>query len=204
MLGFNLFLFAGGAGTNSLEVIEVSVVEEKPKVGRYKKWERKRRDVVLTVCAVLLFIGQIVLATVYYNFYRISALVYLGWILMAVAIIIGGLSWYAVRRQSQTEDREWLTNTVLVDTRIYEVIRHPVYFSLMLYVVSLMLISQFWLSIIFGGPIIGYLYWVMRLEEWASVDKFGEEYVDYMDRVPRINVVAGLRRYWKKRKGQQY
>jgi len=179
-------------------------MEQKPKVGRYKKWERRRRDVVLTACAALLFIGQIVLATIYYNFYRVSALSYLGWILMAVAIFVFGLSWYAVRRQKLTEDREWLQDTVLVDTGIYEVIRHPVYFGFMLYVISLILLSQHWLSIIFGVPIIAYLYWLMRLEEWASVDKYGEEYVDYMDRVPRLNIVAGLRRYYRKRKGQQY
>jgi len=72
----------------------------------------------------------------------------------------------------------------------------------MLYAVSLILLSQHWLSIIFGVPIIAYLYWLMRLEEWASVDKYGEEYVDYMDRVPRLNIVAGLRRYYRKRKGR--
>jgi len=175
------------------------MMEEKPKVGRYKKWERRRRDVWLTAIAVLLFIGQIVLATIYH---RTSALGYVGWILMAIAIFVfGGLSWYAVRRQSQTEDREWLQSTVLVDTGIYEVIRHPVYFSFMLYVAALMFLSQHWLSIIFGVPIIVYLYWLMRLEEWANVDKYGEEYVDYMDRVPRLNIFAGLRRYYKKRKG---
>ena len=153
---------------------------------------------------MLLFFGQIVLATIYYNFYRVSALSYLGWTLMAVAIVVVGLSWYAVRRQSLTEDREWLENTVLVDTGIYEVIRHPVYFSFIIYVVSLILISQHWLSIIFGVSIVGYLYWAMALEEWANVDKFGEEYVDYIGRVPRLNIVAGLGRYFRKRKGQQY
>jgi protein-S-isoprenylcysteine O-methyltransferase Ste14 len=109
-----------------------------------------------------------------------------------------------VRRQRLTEDREWLENTVLVDTGIYEVIRHPVYFSFMIYVVSLMLLSRHWLSIIFGVSIIAYLYWLMRLEEWVNVDKYGEEYVDYMDRVPRLNIIAGLINYYKKRKGQQY
>lgn len=178
------------------------MMEEKPKVGRYKKWERRRRDVALTACAVLLFVGQIVLATIYH---RVGALDYVGWTLMAIAIFVfGGLSWYAVRRQKLTEDREWLENTVLVDTGIYEVIRHPVYFSFMIYVVSLMLLSQHWLSIIFGMPIIAYLYWLMRLEEWANVDKYGEEYVDYMDRVPRLNIIAGLINYYKKRKGQRY
>ena len=178
------------------------MMEEKPKVGRYKKWERRRRDVALTACAVLLFAGQIVLATIYH---RVGALGYVGWTLMAIAIFVfGGLSWYAVRRQRLTEDREWLENTVLVDTGIYEVIRHPVYFSFMIYVVSLMLLSQHWLSIIFGMPIIAYLYWLMRLEEWANVDKYGEEYVDYMDRVPRLNIIAGLINYYKKRKGQRY
>ena len=176
------------------------MMEGKPKVGRYIKWERRRRDVVLTACAVLFFIGQIVLATIYH---RTGALGYFGWVVMGIAIFVFGiLSWYAVRKQKLTEDREWLQDTVLVDTGIYEVIRHPVYFSFMLYAISLILLSQHWLSIVFGVPVIAYLYWLMRLEEWANVDKFGEEYVDYMERVPRLNIITGLRRYLQKRKAQ--
>jgi len=181
------------------------MIEKKPKVGRYKKWERRRRDVTFTVAAVLFFIAQVVMCIILYNFYKIDGLMILGWILMAIAMFgVGGLSWYAVRRQSRTEDREWLQNMGLVDTGIYEVIRHPVYFSFVLYVVALMLISQHWVIVILGIPVVAYLYWLMKLEEWASVDKFGEEYVDYMDRVPRLNIVAGLINYYRKRKGQQY
>ena len=171
---------------------------ERPEVSRYRKWERRRRDVVLAACAALLFVGQIVLAIV---FHRTDAVSYLGWILIAVAIVFGGFSWYAVRRQRLIEDREWLENTVLVDTGIYEIIRHPVYLSFMIYVVAMILISRHWLSIIFGVPIIIYLYWLMKIKEWVSVDNFGEEYVNYMEKVPRLNVITGLFNYWKKRKG---
>ena len=181
------------------------MMEQKPKVGRYKKWERRRRDVVLMICAALLFIGQVVMCGIASNFYGVSGLMILGWIVMGIAIFgVGGLSWYAVSHQSQIEDREWLKDTVLVDTGIYEVIRHPVYFGFMLCVVALMFISQHWVTIILGIPVVAYLYWVMKQEEWASVDKYGEEYVDYMDRVPRLNIVTGLINYIKKRKGQQY
>ena len=180
------------------------MMEQKPKVGRYKKWQRRRRDVVLTVIATLFFIAQVVWCIIAYNQVA-TALMVLGWILMGISVFgIGGLSWYAVRRQTMTEDREWLQDTVLVDTGIYEVIRHPVYFSFMLYVISLMLISQHWITMILGIPVIAYLYWLMRLEEWANVDKFGEEYVDYMDRVPRMNIISGLKHYIEKRKESQY
>ncbi|MFC1998528.1 methyltransferase family protein [Chloroflexota bacterium] len=180
------------------------MMEQKPKVGRYKKWERRRRDVVFTSLAVLFFIAQVVMCIILYNQYT-DGLMILGWIVMGIAIFgVGGLSWYAVSHQTQIEDREWLKDTVLVDTGIYEVIRHPVYFSFMLYVIALMFISQHWVTIILGIPVVAYLYWTMKQEEWASVDKFGEEYVDYMDRVPRLNIVTGLINYYKKRKGQQY
>jgi len=180
------------------------MMEQKPKVGRYKKWERRRRDVVFTSLAVLFFIAQVVMCIILYNQY-IDGLMILGWIVMGIAIFgVGGLSWYAVSHQTQIEDREWLKDTVLVDTGIYEVIRHPVYFSFMLYVIALMFISQHWVTIILGIPVVAYLYWTMKQEEWASVDKYGEEYVDYMDRVPRLNIVTGLINYIKKRKGQQY
>ena len=174
---------------------------EKPKVGRYKKWQRRERDVLLSIAAVVLFIGQVAMCIVAYNFYGIGALLYPGWILMVAAIIVGVLSWYAAKRQSRTEDREWLENTVLVDTGIYEVIRHPVYFCFMLFVVSLMFISH-WVTIILGVPIVWYLYELMKVEEWINIDKFGEEYTDYTDRVPRMNFVSGLIRFYRKRKDQ--
>lgn len=61
-----------------------------------------------------------------------------------------------------------------------------------MYPVTLMLISQHWLSPILGFPLVVYLCFVMRREEQANLVEFGEDYRQYMERVPRTNFVAGV------------
>jgi len=39
-----------------------------------------------------------------------------------------------------------------------------------------------------------------REEDQRLMEKFGDDYVDYMKRVPRINVFLGLYRWLKRRK----
>jgi len=43
-----------------------------------------------------------------------------------------------------------------------------------------------------GFPLVVYLYFVMRREERAHLVEFGEDYRQYMERVPRTNFVAGV------------
>ena len=56
------------------------------------------------------------------------------------------------------------------------------------------IIAQKWFSIVTGAALIAQL-WVQIIEEEKSdVEKFGKAYEDYMRRVPRINLSAGILR----------
>jgi protein-S-isoprenylcysteine O-methyltransferase Ste14 len=70
----------------------------------------------------------------------------------------------------------------------------------MLLILALMLISQHWLSIIFGLPIVVFLYLGMRMEEQSNINKFGDHYIRYMDRVPRMNFLAGVIRLLQRKR----
>jgi len=46
------------------------------------------------------------------------------------------------------------------------------------------------------------LYFAMLEEEKGNIEKFGDAYKEYMRRVPRINLIAGIMRFLKKSSSQ--
>jgi len=57
---------------------------------------------------------------------------------------------------------------------------------------ALILMTQHWISLIIGLMLIGLLSSAMVMEERENLEKFGDAYRDYMERVPRINLPAGI------------
>jgi len=55
--------------------------------------------------------------------------------------------------------------------------------------------------LIVGAILIVLLGLAMIEEEKRNIEKFGDAYRDYMKRVPRINLTAGIMRKYKWRKG---
>jgi protein-S-isoprenylcysteine O-methyltransferase Ste14 len=98
------------------------------------------------------------------------------------------------------EGKNWIQTSVLVDSGIYAIVRHPMYLSFILIIISLILISQHWLSLIFGIPIVMYFYLSMGREESSSIEKFGDDYKSYMKSVPRMNLILGIIRLWRRQK----
>jgi protein-S-isoprenylcysteine O-methyltransferase Ste14 len=84
--------------------------------------------------------------------------------------------------------------TIMLDTGIFGLIRHPLYFGSALWSIALVLISQSILSIILGGGAIFCFWMASQKEDDFNIKKFGDRYRDYMNKVPRWNVFKGLRR----------
>jgi len=90
--------------------------------------------------------------------------------------------------------------TVLVDSGVYAVVRHPQYLGFMLFVFALVLMSQHWLSVlsgVLGSPL---FYRDVLREEQMSVEKFGDDYKRYMERVPKMNFLIGILRLLRRRR----
>ena len=128
----------------------------------------------------------------FYNWAGLNVLLYLGWIILAVAIVLGWRARVAFETKGGAQEGEsWLRTLAVVDSGVYAVVRHPVYLSFMLLILALMLISQHWLSVVFGIPIVILLYLAMGVEERSNIERFGDDYICYMDRVPRMNFLVG-------------
>ena len=63
---------------------------------------------------------------------------------------------------------------------------------MLLIIFALIIISQHWIGLIVGAILIVLLFLAMIEEEKRDIEKFGDAYRDYMNRVPRINLIAGI------------
>lgn len=92
------------------------------------------------------------------------------------------------------KDASIVLTRVLVDSGVYTVVHHPQTLGFILLMFASILVSQHWFSVVFGVPIIVYAYMSERREEESNIDKFGDDYKRYMQRVPRNNVLVGILR----------
>ena len=157
------------------------------------QWKPTWKDIILYLFLGILFIGQLVLCFRSYNGAGLDFVLYIGWVVFTFSMVLGMLPRRAFQTKGKApEGKSWIQTSVLVDSGIYAVIRHPMYLSFILLVISLVLISQHWLSLIFSVPSVIYFYLSMGREECSSIDEFGDEYRSYMLRVPRMNLTLGI------------
>ncbi len=84
--------------------------------------------------------------------------------------------------------------TIMLDTGIFRIVRHPLYFGTALWTVALILVFQSILSIILGGVAIFCFWMASKKEDEFNVKKFGDRYKEYMEKVPMWNAFKGLRK----------
>ena len=159
-----------------------------------------KSDPLLWASSVLMFL-PIILVFAFYNYYRLDFLVSAGWIVLVSSIVIIFIAGGEFRKKGEPpKGKSIVHTTVLVDSGVYAVVRHPQYLGFIMFVFSLVLMSQHWLSI-FSFVVGSALFYrdVMR-EEQMSVKKFGDDYNKYMERVPRMNFLVGILRLLQQRR----
>lgn len=161
-----------------------------------------KHDPLFWAYSVLMFL-PIVIVFVFYNYYGFDLLVFAGWILLAFSIITILLAGGEFRKKGGASKGESIVHTtILVDSGVYSVVRHPQYLGFMLFIFALVLMSQHWLSVISGILGSALFYRDILREEQMSVMKFGDDYRRYMKRVPRINFVVSILRLLKRERKQ--
>jgi len=165
-----------------------------------RQWKPTWKDIILYLFLGILFIGQVVFCFISYNGAGLDFVLYIGWAVFAFSMVLGWLSRIAFETKgSAPKGESFIHTSVVVESGIYAVVRHPMYLSFILLIISLVMISQHWLSLIFSIPTIAYFYISMRQEERSSINKFGGDYRNYMQRVPRMNILLGIFRFIRRR-----
>ena len=153
------------------------------------------RDWTLSIAYSACLIAQIGLTVLNYNSMGLDGVANLGWLIMGVSGVFGWFPIYAFKRKGGVpEGKSYMRTTVLVDSGIYSIVRHPQFLAGILISLSLTLISQHWLNALLVVPVVvGTILDSRRADADLQV-KFGEDYRRYMEEVPGLNFVAGIAR----------
>jgi protein-S-isoprenylcysteine O-methyltransferase Ste14 len=156
--------------------------------------------IIMAIILTLVAVGQIVLAILLYNQDGNTDVINLGWVILWLSAIFGWLPIFTLKKWGDMpKEKSYMLTSVLVDQGIYAVVRHPQYLAGILMSLALPLISQHWAVALFG-IVAAAIYYVNTFEEETSaIEKFGDEYRRYMQRVPRVNFLLGIYRLMMKR-----
>ena len=138
---------------------------------------------------IVLYGLQIALSIFFYRSGPINVLIYAGWCILIFGVFM--VSWSIISRKREMG---------FVSNGIYAFVRHPEFLGHMLIISSLALLTQHLFSFIVGGVLIFLLYLAMVEEEKENLEKFGDSYREYMQGVPRVNLILGVLRICVKRR----
>ena len=149
----------------------------------------------LSSVASVLTITQIVLAFLLHQ-PGFEALEWVGWICLWISGIFGMLPVITFRRKGGVPDGESYTQTtILVDSGIYAIVRHPQNGTAWLLInLGVMLIACHWTSLLLGSISMILVYADTFKADQYCIKKFGDQYRRYIERVPRVNFLAGILR----------
>jgi protein-S-isoprenylcysteine O-methyltransferase Ste14 len=161
-------------------------------------WNRKMKigGILITVLAV----GQIALAVMLYNPEANVTVINLGWGVLMLSAIFGWLPILTFRKRGEVEGKSYINTTVLVDKGVYSIVRHPQYLAGVLISIALPMITQHWLVAVLGAAAVVFYVLGTYDEEEGCLEKFGDAYIDYMKRVPRMNFLLGIFRLFPGKK----
>ena len=155
-------------------------------------------DAIPSSLASILFILQIIggiylLSSISQN--KILAYIGVGLYIFS-GFIFGMLPTFEFRKKGGVKKgKSYIQTTKLVDTGIYSIVRHPQYITFIMFAIAGMLLFQHWIIILLGIPIIPLIYIDLIEADKDAIKKFGNNYKQYMQKVPRANFVLGIIRY---------
>lgn len=131
------------------------------------------------------------------SFYLPSFII--GWIVWVIGMILIMAPFIMFPRHGGiARGKSCVHTTKLVDTGIYSVVRHPQYLGgILALFVATILFYPHWLFVVLGVPGVLISYFSTIWEEKRLIKQFGDDYVSYMKRVPRMNIIQGILRRWR-------
>ena len=149
---------------------------------------RKKDNVLMVILGIAFFLNIIVM-----NLFptTIEELVLVGYTILGIGALFFVLSVFTLHRKGTSN---------VVDSGIYGVIRHPMYLGGIVMFFSHILLGQNWIVAI--STIVGIVccYLIILSEDQRNIEKFGDEYILYMQSVPRVNLLLGVIRLQRHRK----
>jgi protein-S-isoprenylcysteine O-methyltransferase Ste14 len=116
-----------------------------------------------------------------------------GWVVMMVSGIFGWMPILTFRKKGGVPDgKSYMHTTILVDSGIYAIVRHPQYLAGILMSLALVLMSQHWLNTVLFVPVVVGTYVDSLKADERLIVKFGDDYKYYKKRVSGLNPLIGI------------
>ena len=125
-----------------------------------------------------------------------NILSYLGFIFWSVGMIfvIYPVIYFKLKG-NVSKGKSFVKTNKLVTSGLYSIIRHVQYTGGILAIfIATPLLYPHWIFVILGIPGILLIYLGTRREDKLLIEKFGNDYKKYMDKVPAINILTGILR----------
>jgi len=173
-----------------------------------KRWTKRNIlwNTLLTILCIVCFpINPLVLTGVLVvKTYTVPFII--GWIVWSfgMVLVMAPIVMFP-RRGGVSKGKPFVYTTRLVNTGIYSVVRHPQYLGgIMSIFLTTLLFYPHWLFGVLGAAGIATLYISAKAEEQYLIQQFGDDYRNYLQKVPRMNIILGIIRLTRSRtvKGQ--
>ena len=169
-----------------------------------QKWKNILWSTLITILGIACFPANPLILTGIIEVDSYTVLFIIGCVLWAFGMVLVMAPIIIFPRQGRIpKGKSFINTTRLVDTGIYAVVRHPQYtggvFSIFL---TTLLWYPHWLFGVLGVTGTLVVYMSCREEDQRLVSKFGDDYLDYMKRVPGMNIFLGIFKLIKKHQSQ--
>ena len=153
--------------------------------------ERETKDNILMVILGITFFLNIIVMNLFPP--TIKELVVAGYTILGIGALFFILSVYTLRRKGTSN---------VVDSGIYSIVRHPMYLGGMVMFFSHIFLGQNWIVAI--STIVGIVccYLIILSADQRNIEKFGDDYKLYIQKVPRANFLLGIIRLLGRRKNE--
>ena len=168
-----------------------------------KKWTKRNIfwSTFITILGIVCFPANPLVLTgvLKTNFYPVLFIV--GWVIWAFGMVLVMAPIIVFpRRGGVSKGKSFVNTTRLVNTGIYSLVRHPQYLGGVFAIfITTLLWYPHWLFGLLGAIGMVTLYLSAREEDQRLIQQFSEDYIRYMQRVPRMNILVGVIRWLQHR-----
>jgi protein-S-isoprenylcysteine O-methyltransferase Ste14 len=154
--------------------------------------KREMKDNVLMVILGATFFLNIIIMNLFPP--TVEKLVVVGYIILGIGALFFILSVFTLRKKGTSH---------VVDSGIYGIVRHPMYLGAMVMFFSHIFFGQNWIVVISTVIAIMCCCLIIKSGDQRNIEKFGEDYKIYMQKVPGMNFFAGIVRLINYRKREE-
>ena len=162
-----------------------------------RRWREILWEIPVTILCIVCFPANPLVLTGVIEVQSYMSLFIIGWVvwLFGMVLVMAPIIMFP-KRGGVAKGKSFVNTTRLVDTGIYSVVRHPQYTGgiYSIFITNLLWYPH-WLFALLGVIGIVLLYFSTRAEDRFLVKKFGDEYRVYMEKVPGMNIFAGILRH---------